>query len=952
VKVPRGPQAVRAFPEPTGMTDSFFERTVGQPLDAFARLTHDQRASLVREKIPDLNFFFDEGRAIAERQAPQRTIELATSLRDALAAEGGDGAATLNLRIVTDALLRTEADRDQNVYFGRLFTRTLTNAVPDLIFQPISLAECVRALRWARERNVPVTLRGAASTAMGGSVPNEAGLTLDLSRLDIIDIEAQAGVCVVGAGARLRNVHQKLAERGLALRSYPSNLGGTLAGWFVTGGIGMNAYSRGRALDSVRAADVILPSGEHVRFHDDGRLDAPDASGHRRTLAPHESAAWFRERNVPAMKLADLAGSEGALGLLVHLTVAIEKRPEIGAFLMGFESEDDALAAVTWITRAGAPVPANIKFLSGSHMHHVRRVWQDEAARDWKHLPGALSSAAQLPWSRIAGPAEMGATVSADAGHAAAYLFVDFLDLESAHAFGASVFLCPARPRLHDGESIRFASERFRPQQTKRMGPGLLAAEILMPAEEVPRFLPRAERLAARAGRELDGEVYYLADGTALVIAGYLLDHRSGAFAVDLMIAPALLDLAMARHHGRPYVLGRWQSPYLRRKFGVDGARHLTEMKAALDPAAIVNRGVLIGLRLRGAFGALLAATFEPGIGMVRAVLEMPALAWIASLARAVGSRFAGPARGHGEPAIVGARFHAVRVDADGRVAVDARPTPQRSASPSQVASARALHCVNCGECNSVCPIFNESKIRLPQMLTHAGEALHAGEGVSETAATLLDLCMRCGNCEEVCQAGIPHLPLYQEMQQAADAQRTPRPDRHAALLAALRGSSRYTREFLHIRPGGYQKRAPASLAGMDRFIVLRAENDAGPAATCIHCGACVAVCPTHANREFEGADPRWITTEQERCIGCGTCVEVCPANQANGGQTLRVMEAPTRDWFVAIEEFAKAGTASAATPLTANSVATHLTANHIVTSAATQLTADDIVASAPRESE
>ena len=89
----------------------------------------------------------------------------------------------------------------------------------------------------------------------------------------------------------------------------------------------------------------------------------------------------------------------------------------------------------------------------------------------------------------------------------------------------------------------------------------------------------------------------------------------------------------------------------------------------------------------------------------------------------------------------------------------------------------------------------------------------------------------------------------------------------------------------------------------MARFILMRAENDAGPAATCIHCGASVAVCPTSANREFEGTDPRWITTEQGRCIGCGTCVEVCPANLQNGGQTLRVMEAPTRDWFLALEE-------------------------------------------------
>ena len=96
----------------------------------------------------------------------------------------------------------------------------------------------------------------------------------------------------------------------------------------------------------------------------------------------------------------------------------------------------------------------------------------------------------------------------------------------------------------------------------------------------------------------------------------------------------------------------------------------------------------------------------------------------------------------------------------------------------------------------------------------------------------------------------------------------------------------------------GYLKRTPASLPGLLRFVLQRAENDEGAAATCIHCGACVAVCPTSANLEYQEDDPRLITTDQSRCIGCGTCVEVCPANHANGGQTLRVMEAPTVEWI------------------------------------------------------
>jgi FAD/FMN-containing dehydrogenase/ferredoxin len=904
------------------MTDrSYFESLTGVSFEAFAALGHDRRPGVMQEAVKDLHAFFDDARPLESRDAPGPTRAFARALHDAVSravdSAGRPASASLAERIVTDAFLRAEADRDQNVYLGKLFTRTLTNAVPDLIFQPVDLLEAAAALRWAREAAVPVTLRGAASTAMGGAVPHDGGLTLDVSRLDAIEPDLEDGTCVLGAGARLRTVHERLARDGKALRVYPSNLGGTFAGWFVTGGIGMNAYAGGRALDSVVAADVVLPDGAHVRFHREGRVDVPETDGHRR-LEREEAEKWFAERGQRAIALEDLAGSEGVLGLILALTVEIESLPSIGAFLLEFDRRDDALAAIEWLAAAvgeGLPAPGNVKLLSASHMHHVRRVWRDEAAREWRSQPGALSGGGNLPWTRVAGPAELGAQAGApeaiareDDHHGAAYLFVDFLSLEAARSFASRVGGCPGAPRLDDSESRRFGAERFKPQQSKRLGPGLLAAEILMPASRVPGFLPAAEQLARRAGLDLDAEVYYLADRSALVIAAYLTDHRRGGFMLDLLLAPALLDLAMSAYEGKPYVLGRWQAAWFARKFGDAGAARLRGVKRALDPGTLLNRGVLFGLDLRGPLGAIVGAGFGPMVRLVRLWLEFPPTAWVVRLKRAALGLLPGPAAGRGEPAAVGAAFRVRAVTGEA-----AAPAPPSPAATAQQASARALHCVNCGECNSVCPIFHESKIRLPQMLTHLGEAVHAGERIGETGATLLDLCMRCGNCEEVCQAGIPHLPLYEVMQSASDrargrdeegdAKRNGR-EKHVAILAALRSSERYMRGFLDVRPGRYIKRAPASLPGMPGYVLLRAENDAGPAATCIHCAACVPVCPTEANREFEGADARWITTDQARCIGCGTCVEVCPANHANGGRTLRVVEAPTAAWFTAIETF------------------------------------------------
>lgn len=858
-----------------------------------------------------------------ERPAPRRSRELAAQLLTRLAELPGRSSrhtGTLAARIVTDDVLRAEADRDQNVYLGALFTRLLSNALPDVVFQPATVPEVEAALAWARETGTPVSVRGAASSALGGCVPCDGGLTLDTARLDHVDVDAVANVCVVGAGARMRDIHRRLAERGLALPVYSSNLGGTYAGWFVSGGVGLNAFGGRRAADIVRAADVVLPSGELVRFHADGRLDVPGPStrpGHREVPAD-EAEAWFRTRDLEPFGLADLAGSEGILGVVVQLVLNVGRRPNIGAFLLEFRHAPDAfVAAERIVAEAGGtlPRPANLRLVLGAHLRHVRAIWAEEDARPWRRRPSSLSRGDGMPWARLDGPEELRTppeslagehtTESVAAAHpatsavAGAYLYVDFLGVRAGRAFAAAIADLPGRPRALGGESVRIAAERFRPQQNKRFGPGLLAAEVVLPAAVVSPYLRDAYHLARRAGVELDPEVYYLGgghgdgsgqgvgggqgvgSGDALVIAGYLTDHRTAAFDLDLVLAPALLDLAVRRFAGRPYVLGRWQASFADDRFGPAGTERMAGLKRGLDPQDLLNRGVLLGMGLRGPLGGLVERVYRPGVTFVRRLWSTPGSAPLGRIARKVFAAAPGPGKGRGEAA--------------GTAAATA-PT------------ARAIHCVNCGECNGVCPVYTSSAIALPQTLTHHGELAYAGGTPGPAVAALLDLCMRCGNCEEVCQAGIPHLEVYAQMAAAADAAVPYDFARHALALVSVRGASRYRDEFLDVRPGMYLRRAPAALTGAVRFRVLRAENDAGPAATCLHCAACVPACPTNANLEFRDADARLVSTDELSCIGCGACVEVCPANKLNGGQTLRVVEAPTAAALDAIAEFESMG--------------------------------------------
>jgi FAD/FMN-containing dehydrogenase len=153
--------------------------------------------------------------------------------------------------------------------------RTVYNAMidrrPALVAQCASLGDVSRTIAFARDRDLPLAIRGGGHNGAGlGTVDD--GVVLDLSRFKDIEVDPEARTARVGGGATLGEVDRATGEHGLAV---PSGIISTtgVGGITLGGGIGYLTRAFGLAIDSLIEAELVLASGERVRANADEHPD-------------------------------------------------------------------------------------------------------------------------------------------------------------------------------------------------------------------------------------------------------------------------------------------------------------------------------------------------------------------------------------------------------------------------------------------------------------------------------------------------------------------------------------------------------------------------------------------------------------------------------------------------------------------------------------------------------
>ncbi|WP_431879650.1 FAD-binding oxidoreductase, partial [Amycolatopsis sacchari] len=182
-------------------------------------------------------------------------------------------------RAIADAhrVLRTSLRASQVHVTGRGYTEGVTvwnGAVrhrPAIVLTCTTTADVVLGVRTARDRGLPLTVRGRGHDWAGRAL-SDGGLTLDLRPLHEVRVDPGARTAEVGGGASANDVLAAAGEHGLAAATGTIGTVG-MAGLTLGGGYGPLAGRTGLAADNLLAAEVVLADGSVVRT--DARHD-PD----------------------------------------------------------------------------------------------------------------------------------------------------------------------------------------------------------------------------------------------------------------------------------------------------------------------------------------------------------------------------------------------------------------------------------------------------------------------------------------------------------------------------------------------------------------------------------------------------------------------------------------------------------------------------------------------------
>jgi alkyldihydroxyacetonephosphate synthase len=420
---------------------------------------------------------------------------------------------------------------------------------PDVVAHPGDERELGQLLDWCGETGAAAIPFGGGTSVVGGvepRVPHDAVVTIDLKRMNrVLEVDPVSRAARIQAGATGPELEEQLKLHGLTLRHYPQSFEfSTLGGWIATRAGGHFATLRTHIDDFVESVRAITPSGawESVRVPGSGAGPSPDRL---------------------------LIGSEGILGVITEAWVRVQEPPaskESAAVVFdGFEDGAEAVRALA----QSRLFPSNCRLLDPGEATLTGAAAEGRAMLvlgfEGPHdVSGAMVEAIELCRDHGGEPREKRG--ESEGAWRDAFLRAPYLrdTLVAAGVLAETFESAVTWDRL--AAFVAGVRERV---ETALAGSGRVTCRLThaYPDGAAPYFTVLAP---ARRGAELEQwDELKAAASEAVVAAGGTITHHH----------------AVGRDH-RPWYDGQRPDPF---------AEALRAAKAAVDPAGILNPGVLIG---------------------------------------------------------------------------------------------------------------------------------------------------------------------------------------------------------------------------------------------------------------------------------------------------------------------------------------------------------------------
>lgn len=228
----------------------------------------------------------------------------------------------------------------------------VANHPPEVVVFATSTEQVSKLLRFASEKKIPLTARGAGYGYVGGCVPVRGGIALSLARMNRIkEINFGDAIAIVEPGVITADLQGKAREQKLFYPPDPASMKDcTLGGNVATNAGGPRCLKYGVTRNYVIGLEVVLASGEILRTG--GRV--------------HKNKTGFN-------LIGLFVGSEGMLGVVTEITVRLLPLPPARATLSAaFATMTETAATVQAIFQAGF-LPAALEIADHLTLEAARR---------------------------------------------------------------------------------------------------------------------------------------------------------------------------------------------------------------------------------------------------------------------------------------------------------------------------------------------------------------------------------------------------------------------------------------------------------------------------------------------------------------------------------------------------------------------------------------------------